>query len=169
MKAKMKPLHLDQQEGDSTYPPPMFPPSGSPRGSDPVLTVLVVDGDPVFREFQAQTLCGQGYKVLKASGAAEALLLAGTTGTIHLLLTDLVMPDLDGMELTRRFRAVHPETPVLMFTDPLPLPSHGIHNLERFAVLGKPFDLNELVRKVRTLLDTTAPLPIRQPSGCPPG
>ena len=85
------------------------------------------------------------------------------------LLTDSVLPEIDGLELTRRFRAVHPEIPVLMFTDSLLLPSRGIDNPERLAVLGKPFDVDELVRKVRTLLDTAAPLPIRKPSCWPPG
>jgi DNA-binding response OmpR family regulator len=134
--------------------------------SDPLPTVMVVDSDPVFREFEAQTLCDHGYKVLKAPGAAEALLLAGTTAAIHLLLTDFVMPEFDGLELTRRFRAVHPETPVLMFAGSLPLPSHRTDNLEPFAVLGKPFDVNELLHKVRTLLDATAPLPIRKQWCC---
>ena len=165
----MKALHLDQLKGDKPHSPPASLLPGSMRMSDPVPTVLVVDGDPVFREFQAQILCDQGYKVLKAPGAAEALLLAGNPVAIHLLLTDSVLPETDGLELTRRFRAVHPETPVLMFTDSLLLPSRGIDNPERLAVLGKPFDVDELVRKVRTLLDTAAPLPIRKPSCWPPG
>jgi DNA-binding response OmpR family regulator len=164
----MKALHLGQSEGDKTHSPPASPLPGSMRMSEPILTVLVVDSDPVFREFQAQTLCDQGYKVLKAPGAAEALRLAGNSAAIHLLLTDSVLPEIDGLELTRRFRAVHPETPVLMFTDSLRLPSHGTDNPERLAVLGKPFDVDELVRKVRTLLDTAAPLPIRKPSRWPP-
>src|SRR5512140_2650507 len=109
----MNVVHLDQPEGDPT--------PGSLRMADPVPTVLVVDGDQLFREFQAQTLSDQGYKVLKASGAAEALRLAHTTAAIHLLLTDLVLPEVDGLELTRRLREVHPKIPVLMVSDSLPL------------------------------------------------
>ena len=75
-------------------------------------------------------------------------------------------PISDGLKLTRRFRAVPPEVPVLMFTGTLPVPSHRTDNLERLAVLGKTFDLNELVRTVRTLLDAAAPLPIRKPWCC---
>lgn len=169
MKAKMKALHPDPSEGDSTHLPPVPRLPGSLSKPDPAPTLLVVDGDQVFREFQAQTLSDQGYKVLKAAGAAEALRLANTTAAIHLLLTDLVMPGIDGLELTRRFRAVHPETPVLMFVGTPRLRSHETPNLERLAVLGKPFDVNELVRKVRALLDAAAPLPIRTPSCSPSG
>jgi DNA-binding response OmpR family regulator len=147
----------------------MSPLSGSVGMSDPIPTVLVVDNDLVFREFEAQILRDHGCEVLMAARAEEALLLAGTTAAIHLLLTDFVMPEFDGLELTRRFRAVHPETPVLMFTGAQPLLSQRTDNLKRLAVLGKPFEVNELVHKVRTLLDAAAPLPIRKPSCWPPG
>ena len=80
----MKALHLDQSEGDSTHSPPASPFPGSLRMSDPLPTVMVVDSDPVFREFQAQTLCDEGFKVRKVPGAAEALQLTGTTAAVHL-------------------------------------------------------------------------------------
>jgi DNA-binding response OmpR family regulator len=128
-------------------------------------TLLVVDEDWVFREFQARTLGDRGYTVMKATGAAEAMLLARTTPIINLLLTDYSMVGLDGLELTNQFRAFHPEAPVLMFTGSLPLPSQRIEKLERFAVLGKPYDLEELLHKVRSLLDAVVPLPRRESSG----
>ena len=58
--------------------------------------------------------------MLAAENAAEALRLAREAAAIHLLITDLAMPEVDGLELTRRFRAVHPETPVLMVSGSLP-------------------------------------------------
>jgi DNA-binding response OmpR family regulator len=128
-------------------------------------TLLVVGEDWVFREFQARTLGDRGYTVMKATGAAEAMLLARTTPIINLLLTDYSMVGLDGLELTNQFRAFHPEAPVLMFTGSLPLPSQRIEKLERFAVLGKPYDLEELLHKVRSLLDAVVPLPRRESSG----
>jgi DNA-binding NtrC family response regulator len=74
------------------------------------------------------------------------------------------MPEVDGLELTRRFRAAHPRTPVLMVTGSLPLlrarsdlDPHG------FEFLAKPFEFDELLHKVRTLLDAATPLPIRKP------
>jgi len=106
----------------------------------------------------------KGYKVLAAEGAAEALRLAGETATIHLLITDLMMPEVDGLELTRRFRLVHPKTPVLMVSGSFPLIQNRADDFDRFEFLAKPFQYDELLHKVRTLLDATAPLPMRKPS-----
>jgi len=124
-------------------------------------TVLVVDDDAMVRSFEAELLSTQGYKVLQAESAAEALRLAGTE-TIHLLLTDFLMPDLDGLELTRRFRCVQPETPVLMVSGSLGSTDNRIENLARFELLTKPFELDELLHKVRTLIQAEASCPIRK-------
>jgi DNA-binding NtrC family response regulator len=135
--------------------------------SEPPRTLLVVDDDPMVRKLEVEILGQHGYNMLEAEGGAEALRLAGETATIHLLITDFVMPEIDGLELTRRFRAVHPKTPVLMLSGSLPLlRARSEPDLDRFDSLAKPFHLNELLHKVRTLLDATAPLPIRKPWRC---
>jgi two-component system cell cycle sensor histidine kinase/response regulator CckA len=125
--------------------------------------LLVVDDEPVLRNVETQILRLHGYTVLEAESAAEALRVAAVTKTIHLLVTDFWMPEVDGLELTRQFRAVHPKTPVLMVSGSLPMIEHKADDLEHFAILAKPFQFNELLHKVRTLLDATAPLPIRKP------
>ena len=129
--------------------------------------ILVVDDDPMVRDLETQVLRVQGYKVLAAEGAAEALRLAGETAMIHLLITDLVMPEIDGLELTRRFRQMHPKTPVLMVSGSWPrLRARSEPDLERFDFLPKPFHFDELLHKVRTLVNATAPLPIRKQWCC---
>lgn len=134
---------------------------------EPPKTVLVVDDDPMVRELETQVPHVQGYKVLAADGAAEVLRLAGETATIHLLITDLSMPEIDGLDLTRRFRALHPRTPVLMVSGSLPLlHARSEMDIDRFDFLAKPFQFSELIHKVRVLLDTAAPLPIRKPWCC---
>jgi DNA-binding NtrC family response regulator len=133
------------------------------RISEPLKTMLVVDDDPMVRDLETQVLRMQGYTVLEAESPVEALRVAGQTAMIHLLITDLVMPEIDGLELTRRFREVHPKTPVLMVSGALPLLRvRNPHHLEHFDFLAKPFHFEELLHKVRTLLDTVAPLPIRK-------
>ena len=139
---------------------PALPPPA--RIAEPARTLLVVDDDRMVRDVETQILCLHGYTVLQAEGAAEALRLAREAAAIHLLITDFSMPQVDGLELTRRFRAVHPKTPVLMVSGSLPLIHHKADGLDRFETLEKPFEFNELLHKVRTLLDTTAPLPIRK-------
>jgi DNA-binding NtrC family response regulator len=135
--------------------------------SEPPKTVLVVDDDPMVRDVETQVLRVEGYKVLAAEGAAEALRLARETEAIHLLITDFSMPEVDGLELTRRFRAVHPKTPVLLVSGTLPLSHFRTEpELGRFDFLAKPFQFSELLHKARTLLDAAAPLPIRKQWCC---
>jgi hypothetical protein len=128
--------------------------------------LLVVDDEPLVRDVETQILRLQGYKVLEAENAAEALRLAAATKAIHLLVTDFWMPDINGLELARRFRVVHPKTPVLLVSGSLPLIHDGANDLDHFALLPKPFHFGELLHKVRTLLDAASPLPIRKPCHC---
>jgi DNA-binding response OmpR family regulator len=126
---------------------------------------MVVDDDPMVRALEVEILRLEGYTVLAAEGAREALRLAGETATIHLLVTDFSMPEVDGIELTHRFRAVHPKAPVLLVSGALPLTEENTKDLERFECLPKPFKIKELVRKVRALLDTAAPVATGAMSG----
>jgi DNA-binding response OmpR family regulator len=121
-------------------------------------TLLVVDDEPMIRSIEAQFLSSEGYKVLQAASAAEALRLAGANASIHLLLTDFSMPEVDGLELVRQFRTVHPETPVLMVSGSLSFMLDRMPALNRFEVLAKPFAFDELLHKVRSLLDTVEAL-----------
>ena len=134
--------------------------------SEPTKTLLVVDDDPLVRDVETQVLRLQGYNVLEAENAAEALRLAREASAIHLLITDFSMPEVDGLELTRRFRKVHPKTPVLMVSGSLPLIQDRADDLDGFDFLPKPFRFDELLTKVRVLLDTASPLPIRKSWHC---
>jgi two-component system cell cycle sensor histidine kinase/response regulator CckA len=119
-------------------------------------TVLVVDDDEMVRALEASILSSQGYKVLQANGAGEAMLLAGPNSNINLLLTDFSMPDIDGLELTRQFRSVHPETPVLLVSGSLPQMESQTRDMRLVDVLAKPFVFNELLEKVRALISAAA-------------
>jgi DNA-binding response OmpR family regulator len=143
----------------SELPPPA-------RMSEPTATLLVVDDEPLVRDLLTQVLRVEGYNVLPAEGAAEALRLAREATAIHLLITDYSMPEVDGLELARRFRAEHPEAPVLMVSGSLPLIRQRTDHLDHFEILEKPFKFKELLHKVRTLLDATVPLPIRKTWCC---
>jgi DNA-binding response OmpR family regulator len=135
----------------------------SAKMSDPTKTLLVVEDDPMVRDMEAQVLRLQGYTVLEAQGAADALRLAREAAAIHLLITDFSMPEVYGLELTRRFRLVHPKTPVLMVSGSFPSIQDRADGLGRFEFLAKPFQHDELLHKVRALLDAAAPLPMLKP------
>ena len=116
-------------------------------------TLLVVDDDEAVRKLELRILSQLGHKLLEAEGPVEAMRLAAATPTIHLLVTDFSMPGADGLELAEQFRTVHAQTPVLVVSGSLEAIDGRADHLERIAVLAKPFTSDELVHKVRTLLN----------------
>jgi CheY-like chemotaxis protein len=157
----MKAFHSDHPKTDATCSPSRQASPSAANISDPAETLLVVGDDPVFRELEVQVLCDLGYKVLKAGSSAEGLQLAGVTATIHLLLTDFWMSEADALEFTRRFRTAHPSTPALLVSNSVPVMQNEAGDLDQLAILEKPFTSDELIYKVRMLLDKVAPLPMR--------
>jgi CheY-like chemotaxis protein len=79
------------------------------------LRVLVVDDEPSIRKFVSTVMSQAGFVVTTASDGAEAIALAGKQ-SFDLLLTDLMMPNMNGDELARRLRATEPDLPVLYLT-----------------------------------------------------
>ncbi len=123
-----------------------------PRGTE---TVLVVEDEANVRAIVTRTLTEQGYTVLEAADGYEALRLARDyEGEIHLLLTDVVMPQMGGKELSERFAAIRPGVKTLFmsgYTDNA-IVHRGI--LEPgVAFLQKPFTAAALARRVRQALD----------------
>lgn len=100
-------------------------------------------------------LRASGYTVLSAAGPAAALTLSDRyPGPIHLLLTDVVMPEMSGRELCRRLKSLRSRTRVLYmsgYTDEA-LGRHGVLEPGTF-LLQKPFRVAALGQKVREVLD----------------
>jgi CheY-like chemotaxis protein len=131
---------------------PAAPAVGSVRGDE---TILVVEDDPSVRPLVALTLERYGYHVLATGSAEEAIaLVEGTDAPIDLILTDVVMPGLNGRELAERLEALRPGVKVL-YTSGYPADTvvrHGIADASA-AYLEKPYLPDELARKVREVLD----------------
>jgi two-component system cell cycle sensor histidine kinase/response regulator CckA len=122
------------------------------RGSE---TILLVEDQEQVRVVAESILKRNGYRVLVAQGAGDALLLCERhPGAIDLLLTDVVMPQMSGAELAKRVAVTRPDTKVLCmsgYTDDS-IVRHGV--LESgMAFLQKPFTPESLTRKVRLVLD----------------
>ena len=131
------------------------PPHEVPYGAE---TVLVVEDQPDLLEIACGALRLHGYRVLPARGSGEAMLLAEQNpGRIDLLVTDVVMPLLSGVELARRLRGVRPELRVLFISGyPHEEMARVGLSLHEVSFLPKPFRPGELVRKVREILDAPA-------------
>jgi CheY-like chemotaxis protein len=119
-------------------------------------TILLVEDEPSVRGLVFEALRLSGYTVLEARHGIEAL-LTGTRhmGPIHLLLTDVVMPQMSGPEVADKLTIVRPDMKVLFMSG---YPDHPVFSQGSLhkdtAFLQKPFTPNVLVQKVREVLDT---------------
>lgn len=122
------------------------------RGTE---TVLVVDDEEIVQTLASEALELMGYTVLKAIQAEEALSASKAhTGPIHLLLTDVVLPQMDGPSLYRRLSIDRPHMKVLYMSGYVAnsIADHGVLDPES-PFLHKPFTVNSLAAKVREVLD----------------
>jgi PAS domain S-box-containing protein len=118
-------------------------------------TILLAEDEPAVRELARMVLSEQGYTVIEAQNAEDAVRLAGRHGSeIHLLLTDVVMPGMSGHDLAKHLTALHPYLRVLYmsgYTDNV-IAENG--NLEEgLSFLQKPFTPRALAQRVRETLD----------------
>jgi PAS domain S-box-containing protein len=125
-------------------------------------TILLVEDEAAVREVAETMLLRLGYRVLVASGGAEALRLAKQhEERIDILMTDIVMPEMNGRELAETLCALHTETRVLYtsgYTEDVIL-LHGVERETGFF-LGKPYTLQILSKKLRQVLDSPWDAPI---------
>ena len=128
-----------------------FAPVATPGGSE---TLLLVEDEAGVREVIVEWLSNHGYRVLTAQNGADALALAGAhVGPIHLMIADVVMPQMGGPELASRLLPFRPEMKVIYVSgyadeaigDPGKLAAGA-------AFLQKPFSLDVLLRRVREIL-----------------
>jgi DNA-binding response OmpR family regulator len=128
-------------------------------------TILVIEDDMSVQMFVAQVLKNAGYLVLVAADMQEALNMSDVTVDIHLILTDIMLPTSNGMEIAEALVAKRPRTPVLYMSG---AGSDAIHALQFEGApvgefLHKPFSPEMLLGKIRAmLLEVTAELAVPQ-------
>jgi two-component system cell cycle sensor histidine kinase/response regulator CckA len=158
-------IFVDSELGRGTtfrlyFPPAIKPPAPAPppvaREDHPTgtETLLIVEDETAVRNLVASALRNDGYQLLLASSAEEALRIVEThTGPIDLLLTDAIMPGQSGLELASLMVARQPGLPVIVMS------GYTEENLaisgltERPALLQKPFTPRDLRRRIREVLD----------------
>jgi len=118
--------------------------------------ILVVDDEPSMRTTLSILLRREGYRVSQAGAGAEALGMLGQ-GEYDMVLTDLKMERMDGIELLRRIKAADPQAEVLIFTAYGTVKSAvEAMKLGAYDYIGKPFDEEELLLKVARALERKA-------------
>ena len=124
----------------------------TPRGAE---TVLVVEDDPIVRDMTSDILADHGYGVLVASGGEEALRLAESSDPpIDLLLTDVVMPGMNGLELARILRQKRPDLKAIFmsgYSEEVVI-RQGLAD-PATPFIQKPASVETLTRRVRDVLD----------------
>jgi signal transduction histidine kinase len=139
---------------DGELPIDMPPAAGRAQAATGTHTVLVVEDADGLRELAKRLLERQGYTVLVAANAAEALRLFEQNPAIDVMVTDVVMPGASGPELTRQLLEQQPALKVIYmsgYTEDS-IVHHGILN-PGIAFIHKPFTSDTLVRKIREVLD----------------
>ena len=128
-------------------------PLGAPslRGTE---SILLVEDEEAIRGFIATALRKAGYAVKEAPGGAEALAAVAQGFAPRLLLTDVVMPLMNGRELSRRIQALFPSARILYMSGYTEGPVVHQGTLDPgIDLLQKPFDAGDLLAKVRQALD----------------
>ncbi len=117
-------------------------------------TILLADDDAAVRDLVRRALAAEGHSVHVTQDGAEALeYLQGHAGTIDLLVTDVDMPQLDGVSLAREALKLKPALSIVLmsgFSDQLDRAS-GL-DADRLASISKPFTLEQIKALVRTVL-----------------
>jgi DNA-binding NtrC family response regulator len=119
-------------------------------------TVLLVEDEPSLRAMASRILCERGYSVFEASNGNEALAITQKhVGKIHLVVTDVVMPEMGGRALVSQLKVTRPGIKALFvsgYTDNA-IVHHGILDSD-VNFLQKPFTVGSLLNKVREVLDS---------------
>ena len=123
-------------------------------------TILIVDDEPEVRAVARDMLKAKGYTTLDTGDPVLALRIARTESQpIHLLLTDVVMPLMNGRELAEQMRTIRPKMKILYMSaySTETIVDYGIQLAPGEPFVMKPFTMEHLVSAVRTLLDYRSP------------
>lgn len=120
-----------------------------------MVRILLAEDEQAMREYLARALERSGYEVVAVDRGTEAAPLL-ETGDFDLLLTDIVMPEMDGIELARHCSKVSPRTEVMFITGFSGVALRAGQSMPQAKILSKPFHLKDLVLEVERLFNKEA-------------
>ena len=155
-------IYLPRYRAEEHPMPAPEPERAGPRDVTGQDTILLVEDEEAVRSFAARALRMRGYNVLEAPGGEEALeIVRNHKSTIHLLITDVVMPNMDGPTLVRAVRRLRPEMQIVFMSGYAEEAfRRNDEKAEDLHFLPKPFGLKQLAAKVKEVL-SGAPPPAR--------
>ncbi len=145
-------IYLPQHANDAETMPEMDSTNVAMRGNE---SILLVEDEPMILDMTTTMLELQGYKVFPAKTPGAAIRLASEhAGTIHLLMTDVVMPEMNGRDLARNLLSLYPKLKCLFMSGYTAnvIAHHGVLD-DGVHFIQKPFDLKDLAAKIRNVLD----------------
>ncbi len=124
--------------------------SGAPLQAAAGISVLVVDDETAVRRFAVRVLEQEGYGVVEARDGVEALELIKQGGTsFEVVVSDIVMPRLNGVELMQALSVSHPDLPMILMSGYATEALAGLGIAAPCAILPKPFPSDRLLEEVR--------------------
>ena len=119
-------------------------------------TILLVEDEEAVRSFAARALRMRGYNVLEADGGDKALEIVQGGAEIHLIITDVVMPNMDGPTMVKHVKKLKPDLPVIFMSGYAEEAFRRDEGAGDIHFLPKPFGLKQLAAKVKDVLSGTA-------------
>lgn len=120
-----------------------------------MIRILLAEDDEAMRTYLKRALEQAGYSVMAVANGIDALPLLQTE-IYDLLLSDIVMPEMDGIELAQRCNAISPETKVMFITGFAAVALRANREAPHAKMLSKPFHLRDLVLEVERLFENMA-------------
>ncbi|MBI1386230.1 MAG: response regulator [Rhizobiales bacterium] len=146
------PRHLGAEQIDEA--PARSGQRGRPRDLTGTGTVLLVEDEEAVRRFAARALTRQGYKVIEAGTGAEALQrMDDAEGMVDLVVSDIMMPEMDGPTLLKRLRSTNPDLKFIFISGYAEDALKSLDERDEFSFLPKPFQLKDLVTTVKEVLE----------------
>ena len=146
-------IYLPRHAGEIAMAVEAAPAARDVTGQD---TILLVEDEEAVRSFAARALRMRGYNVLEASGGEEALEIVQGGADIHLVITDVVMPNMDGPTMVKHVKKLKPELPVIFMSGYAEEAFRRDEGAGDIHFLPKPFGLKQLAAKVKDVLSGTA-------------
>ncbi|MEP6932438.1 MAG: PAS domain S-box protein [Nitrospirota bacterium] len=119
-------------------------------------TILLIEDELLLRQLLQVVLSSRGYTILESgTGKAAGEIAANHTGEIHLVLSDVILPDGRGPDVVERLRGIRPGIKVLFMSGYLGMESDQAHSLtQQYSFIQKPFDLPDLIETVHRVLES---------------